>query len=60
MEKIKMFALIVAIALVLSLTLTVLGIMSWRFFWVLAILAAFIAYYVIPWMRKKAESDTVK
>lgn len=49
MEKlVKILAVVTAIILVGSLTLVALGIMSWRFFWVVAIAAAIIAYYGIP------------
>jgi len=51
----KIMAIITAAVLVLSLTLVALGIMSWRLFWVIALLAAVIAYYVIPAKRKDAQ-----
>ena len=51
MDALKLFSLIVAVILVVSLTLTAAGIMTWRLFWVIVILAAIIAYYLIPKMR---------
>ena len=42
----KIIALTTAIVLVVSLTLTVMGIMSWRLFWIIAIIAAIISYYM--------------
>jgi hypothetical protein len=50
-DPIKAFSAIVAVLLVVSLTLTALGVISWRLFWVIAILAAIIAYYAIPKLR---------
>lgn len=55
MERaIKALAIVVAIVLVLSLTLVAFGVMSWRFFWIVAILAAIIAYYAIPALKKQS------
>jgi hypothetical protein len=52
MEKTaKLIAIVTAIVLVASLTLVALGIMSWRLFWVVAIVAAIIAYYGIPKLK---------
>lgn len=51
LDPLKVFSAIIALLLVLALTLTAFGIISWRLFWVIAILAAFIAYYVIPKLR---------
>ncbi len=51
MEPIKIFALVVATALLLSLILVAAGVISWRLFWAAAILAAFIAYFVIPKLK---------
>ena len=48
---VRMLALATAIVLVGSLTLTAFGLMTWRLFWVIALLAAGIAYYVIPSMN---------
>ena len=57
MERgIRILAIMTAIVLVLALTLVALGIMTWRLFWVIAIAAAIIAYYVIPAMKKKKTS----
>jgi len=50
-DPIKVLAAIIAVLLVIALTLTALGVISWRLFWVIAILAAIIAYYVIPKLR---------
>jgi hypothetical protein len=47
----KVLAIITAIILVASLTLVALGMMTWRFFWVVAIVAAIIAHYGIPKLR---------
>jgi hypothetical protein len=44
----KVLAIITAIILVASLTMVALGMMTWRFFWVVAIVAAIIAHYGIP------------
>lgn len=45
-------AALTAIVLVVALTLAAMGTMSWRLFWFVAILAAVIAYYVLPSMNK--------
>jgi 4-hydroxybenzoate polyprenyltransferase len=58
MEKtIKSLAIITAIVLIASLTLVALGIMSWQFFWVIAIIAAIIAYYVIPKLKHRNSTN---
>lgn len=57
MNKIKTLAIITIIILVGSLTTVALGLMTWRFFWVIAIIAAAIAYFVIPSMKKKTDSQ---
>jgi hypothetical protein len=54
MDAVKLFALAVIVILVASLTLTVLGLMTWRLFWMIAIAAAIIAYYALPKMRPRA------
>ncbi len=57
MEKaIKALAIIVTVVLVLSLTLLALGVITWRLFWVVAILAAIVAYYVIPKLKERAQA----
>jgi 4-hydroxybenzoate polyprenyltransferase len=59
MEKaVKALAIATALVLVASLTLVALGIMSWRLFWVVAIAAAIMAYYVIPKLKgEKKEKE---
>jgi len=57
-KGIKILAMTTGIVLVLSLTLVMLGIMSWQLFWVVAIIAAIIAYQVIPRLQKpKGEKE---
>jgi hypothetical protein len=51
---IKAFAITIIIILVTSLAFTALRIITWKLFWVIAIIAAIIAYYLIPAMRKSA------
>ena len=51
-KGIKILAITTGTVLVLSLTLVMLGIMSWQLFWVVAIIAAIIAYQVIPRLQK--------
>lgn len=53
-NAIKTLAIVVIAILVVSLTLVALGIITWRLFWVVAIVAALIAYYVVPTLRKAA------
>lgn len=55
---IKIIAAVVAIVLVVSLTMTALGAMTWRLFWIVAIAAAVMAYYVIPALKKKTEGSS--
>ena len=50
---IKILSVVLAIILVISLTLYVLGRMPARGFWALAVILAIIAFGVLPWMRKK-------
>lgn len=57
-NAIKMLAVVVIAILVISLTLVALGIITWRLFWVVAIAAAIIAYYVIPKLKKSMESGS--
>jgi hypothetical protein len=57
-KGIKILAAVVAIVLVVSLTMTALGAMTWRFFWIVAIAAAVMAYYVIPALREKTEGPS--
>jgi hypothetical protein len=57
---VKIIAVVTAIALIGSLTLVAFGIMSWRFFWVVAIASAIIAYYVIPKLSGKKEQELLE
>jgi polyferredoxin len=50
---IKILSVILAVILVISLTLYVLGRMPARGFWVLVVILAVIAFGVLPWMRRK-------
>jgi uncharacterized membrane protein len=50
---IKILSVILSIILVVALTLYVLGKMPARGFFSLAVLLAIIAFFVLPWMRKK-------
>lgn len=60
MEKAaKIIAIITALALVVSLTLVALGIMGWKLFWIVAIAAAIIAYYVLPGLMKEKKAQEV-
>lgn len=45
---IKVVAVICSILLVVSLGLVAFGIMSWQFFWLIALVCAGIAWWVIP------------
>ncbi len=56
-KAIKMLSLTTAIVLVGSLTFVALGIISWRLFWVVAILAAIIAYYIIPKLKNNQKTQ---
>lgn len=53
---IKVIAIIFVIIIILALILVAAGIMTWTFFWIIALIAAFIAYIAIPWLRKRAKS----
>ena len=50
---IKIVAIVFLIIVILNLILIAAGIMSWKFFWVIIIMAAFVAYIAIPWMKKR-------
>ncbi|MBI5880744.1 hypothetical protein HZB90_01290, partial [archaeon] len=50
---IKILSVVLSIILVVALTLYVLGKMPARGFFSLAILLAVIAFFVLPWMRKR-------
>ena len=50
---IKILSIILAVILIISLTLYVLGRMPARGFWTLAIILAIIAFGALPWMRRK-------
>ncbi|MBW2973975.1 hypothetical protein KY346_06325 [Candidatus Woesearchaeota archaeon] len=52
---IKIIAIIFVIIVILSLVMVAAGIMDWKFFWVIIIMAAFIAYVAIPWLKKRAK-----
>lgn len=52
---IKVIAVVFAILVILSLTLVAAGKMTWTFFWIILLLAAFVAYIAIPWLRKRSE-----
>ncbi len=51
MNKLQILGGSTAVVLVSALTLAALGVMTWRLFWIIAILAAFIAYYVVPHLK---------
>jgi hypothetical protein len=53
---IKVIAIIFVIIIILSLIMVAAGLMTWTFFWIIALIAAFIAYIAIPWLRKRAGS----
>lgn len=53
MNAVKLLAIVTGIILVVALTLTALNIITWRLFWMIAIAAAIIAYYVLPHLRKR-------
>lgn len=53
---IKIVAIIFVIIIILALVMVAAGLMTWTFFWIIALIAAFIAYIAIPWLRKRAES----
>lgn len=48
----KPIAIVLIIAIVISLTLFVLGIISQFWFWIVVIVTAFLAYKVIPKLEK--------
>jgi hypothetical protein len=56
-KTVKTLAIVTAVILVGSLTLVALGFMTWKLFWVVAIAAAIIAYYVLPKLRGKKEQE---
>ena len=49
----KILSVVLSVILVVALTLYVLGRMPARGFFSLAVLLAVIAFFVLPWMRKK-------
>ena len=49
----KILSVVLSVILVVALTLYVLGKMPARGFFSLAVLLAIIAFFVLPWMRKK-------
>jgi len=49
----KILSVVLSVILVVALTLYVLGRMPARGFFSLAVLLAIIAFFVLPWMRKK-------
>ena len=51
MDRVKLLAIVTGVILVAALTLTALNAITWRLFWMIAIAAAIIAYYVLPKMR---------
>ncbi len=51
---VKAIAIIVGVILIMSLTLVAFRMITWQFFWLIAILAAIIAYYAIPSMQKSS------
>lgn len=53
MNAVKVLAIVTSIILVVALTLTALNVITWRLFWIIALAAAIIAYYVLPALRKK-------
>jgi len=52
--SIKGLAIICTAVLILSLIFVAAGFITWRFFWIIAIITAIMAYIVIPWLRKKS------
>lgn len=50
---IKIIAVVFLVILVLNLVLIASGMMSWQFFWIIILLAAFVAYIAIPWLKKR-------
>jgi len=53
MEPVKPLAVITGVALIAAITLATLNIITWRLFWMIAIAAALVAYYVIPHLQKR-------
>jgi len=47
----KVFGVLFIIIVIASLVLVAAGKMSWPFFWIIIIISAFVAYFVIPWIR---------
>ena len=47
----KFFGALFIIIVIASLALVAAGKMSWPFFWIIIIISAFVAYFVIPWIR---------
>ncbi len=56
MNALKILSGVTAASLIAALTLAALGMITWRLFWIIAILAAFIAYYVIPKLKTQEPS----
>jgi len=54
-KLIKIFAVVMIVFLVAALVLLAAKVISWPLFWVIVLLAAAVAYFVIPWMRKLGE-----
>lgn len=50
-KMIKFTAATFAVALALSFILTVIGVMSWRLFWLIAIAAGAFAYFGLPRLK---------
>lgn len=50
-KLLKFFGIIFIIIVIVSLALVAAGKMSWPFFWIIMIISAFVAYFVIPWIR---------
>ena len=47
----KFFGVLFIIIVIASLALVAAGKMSWPFFWIIIIISAFVAYFLIPWLR---------
>ena len=52
MKLVKPLAILTGVVLVGAITLAALGTITWRLFWMVAIAAAIVAYYVLPKMRE--------
>jgi hypothetical protein len=50
---IKILGAACAIIVVISFILAIIKVMSWGLFWIIIIIMAFIAYMVIPWLKKQ-------